>query len=193
MAVTRQENALKRIALVLFCLCISSVAAAETMYIGDNLRVGVRPEPGTASAPVKVITSGSVIKILQKSPNYLKIRTEDGVEGWIRDDYVSETPPARSRLQEIEKELGQKQLEQQKMRQELAASNQRSQVLQQQVDLLNGEIQNLHQKIASLRPDNSKAWLYIIIATLSLCGLTFILGILWNKQQVAKKLGGHSL
>lgn len=163
------------------------------MYIGDNLRVGVRPEPGTSTAPFKVITSGAVIKILQKTTGYVRIRTEDGAEGWIRHDYISDTLPARARVNEIEKELGQKQQEQQKLRQELATANNRNQAQEQQIGLLNNEISGLRQKYASLRPDSNRAWIYMIIATLSLCGLSFILGILWNKQQVAKKLGGHSL
>lgn len=163
------------------------------MYIGDNLRVGVRPEPGTNTAPTKVITSGTVIQILQKTPNYVRIRTEDGAEGWIRDDYVSDTPPARTRLNEIEKDHAKRQQELQRLQQELAAANTSKQVLNEKIELLNNEIDNLQQRIATLRPDNNKAWLYMIVATLSLCGLTFTLGILWNKQQVAKKLGGHSL
>lgn len=163
------------------------------MYIGDNLRVGVRAEPGNTSAPFKVITSGTVINILQKTSGYVRIRTEDGTEGWIRDDYISETQPARARLDEIEKELTLKQQSQQKLQQELTTATNRSQALNQQIDLLNNEIKTLRQRYASTRPDNSKAWVYMIIATLSLCGLSFILGILWDKQQVAKKLGGHSI
>jgi SH3 domain protein len=156
------------------------------MYIGDNLRVGVRPEPGTNTAPTQVITSGALITILQKSSDYVRIRTEDGVEGWIRDDYISETPPARTRLDEMEKARN-------KAQQELAIANNSIQAQNQKIQLLNNEIYTLHQKLATLRPGSSKMWIYMIIATLSLCGLTFTLGILWNKQQVAKKLGGHTL
>ncbi len=163
------------------------------MYIGDNLRVGVRPEPGTNTAPTQVITSGTLIQILQKTDGYVRIRTEDGADGWIREDYVSATAPARTRLNEIEKEHGKRQQELQKLQRELSMANTTKQALNEKIGLLNNEIDNLHQKIATLRPDNNKAWIYMIMATLSLCGLSFTLGILWNKQQVAKKLGGHSL
>ena len=156
------------------------------MYISDNLRVGVRPEPGTSTAPTKVITAGTVITILQKSSDYVRIRTDDGIEGWIRNDYISELPPARTRLDEMEKARD-------KAQQELAIANNNTQALNQKIQLLNDEIDTLHQKLAALRPGSNKMWIYMIIATLSLCGLAFTLGILWNKQQVARKLGGHSI
>lgn len=163
------------------------------MYIGDNLRVGVRPQPGNTAAPTAVITSGTVITILQKTPDYVRIRTEDGVEGWIRDDYISDMPPARLRLNQLEEENQQLKQKVQKLQYELDHNDEGKAALTQKIRMLNEEIFSLHQKVATLRPDSNKAWIYIIIATLSLCGLTFTLGILWNKQQVAKKLGGHSL
>ena len=79
------------------------------------------------------------------------------------------------------------------MQEELAASNNTNLELSQKVQLLNNEIYDLHEKLAAIRPDSHKAWIYMVVAILSLCGLAFTLGILWNKQQVAKKLGGHSL
>lgn len=160
--------------------------AAETVYVGDNQRIGVRPEPGTATAPIVVVSTGDLVDVLEVGRDYTRIKTAKGVEGWVRNTYLSKTPPASSLIGEIRKNYEQAQ-------NELAERNKQNQDLENKIKQLNEEANKLHQQLGALRPDSTNTWIFMIIATVSLCGLAFTLGILWNKQQVAKKLGGHSL
>lgn len=185
--------ALKRIALALLYLWLVPISYANTVFVGDNLRIGVRPEPGTDTAPVLVISSGAKVEILERGDSYSRIRTEDGTAGWVRNVYLSKEPPAKlivARLQEKHRQIQRELLATQE---KLAASNSDNLELSRKIQQLESETYELHQKLASLRPDNRQVWIYMIIALLSLCSLTFTLGILWNKHQVAKKLGGQSL
>ena len=174
----------KTIALTLFMFCLwtSQAAQAETAYISDNLRVGVRLEPGTKMAPFIVLTTGEKLTVLENDGKYSLIRTNNGKEGWVRNIYLSETPPAKLLIEEIKADY-------KKAQDELA----HSQLLNQKIKLLNGEILNLQKKMAALSPEKNTTWIYMLIAGISLCGLAFILGILWDKHRVEKKLGGHTL
>lgn len=183
----------KRIALILVYLWLSPISSADTAFVGDNLRIGVRPEPGTQTAPTAVISSGANLEILERKEDYSRIRTEDGTIGWVRDIYLSKEPPAKLIVEQLQEKYRQAQQSLLAVQEELAASNNTNLELSQKVQLLNNEIYDLHEKLAAIRPDSHKAWIYMVVAILSLCGLAFTLGILWNKQQVAKKLGGHSL
>jgi SH3 domain protein len=184
---------LKRLALLLLCCSVTYNVAAETLYVGDNQRVGVRPEPGTASAPLAIITTGDRVEVLEAGGEYSRVRTADGKEGWVRNTYLSKALPASRLIEDVRKDYKQAQQEILALQKELALRNQQNQDLEYKNKLLNDETFKLHQQLSTLRPDSSRIWIFLIIATVSLCGLAFTLGILWNKQQVAKKLGGHTL
>ena len=76
--------------LIIFCLFsgISLNVFAESVYVSDNLRVGVRPEPDNGYAPVGVVTTGMKLDVLERKEGYLKVRTDTDLVGWIKDIYV---------------------------------------------------------------------------------------------------------
>lgn len=186
--------ALKRTALILLCLCLLPAAYAETVFVGDNLRIGIRPEPGTHTAPVRVVGSGDRLEILEQRETYSRVRAEDGTSGWVRNIYISQEPPARLILDDIRTKLRETAQQLQQAQQALAAVRHENTELQQTLQQLSDEAQTLRDALAALQSQrHNNTWIYILVAALSLCGLAFTLGILWNKQQVAKKLGGQSL
>lgn len=184
---------MKKIALLLLCLWMSPTAYAETAYVGDNLRVGLRSQPDTKTPPLTIISSGDKLEILEATDKYSRIRTDDGQEGWVRNIYLSAAPPAKLLIKGIQEEFQQAQQEILSLQKELTNSNKENQALDYKIKLLNEETFRLHKELGALHPDSKKSWIYLIIAAISLIGLAFTLGILWHKQQVAKKLGGHSL
>lgn len=184
---------MKRIALLLLCLWMSQAALAETAYVGDNLRVGIRSEPDTRTPPLAVISSGDKIEVLESTDKYSRVRTADNKEGWVRNIYLSSAPPAKLLIEVVRQDYKQAQQEILALQKELAGVNKENQDLSYKIKLLNEETFKLHQELGALHPDSKKSWIYMIIAAISLIGLAFTLGILWHKQQVAKKLGGHSL
>ncbi len=93
---------MKRIALLILCLASSASTFATTAYVGDNLRVGVRNKPGTQTPPITVINSGEKLDVLENDGKYSRIKTSKGAEGWVRNTYLSKTPPAKLRLAELE-------------------------------------------------------------------------------------------
>lgn len=188
--------------ILLLSLATTGVGQAETVYISGANRVGVRAEAGSKDIPLTVVKTGDALELLEENGDYWRVRAKNGVEGWIKSIYAARTPPSNAQdntqigkatadqdVQKAEQTLIQlrNQLEQQ-----LAENRQ----LQDRVEILNTEVYNLHQSLSDIRgndPTRHRDWLFLFIALAALAGLGFTLGILWNKHQVAKKLGGHSL
>lgn len=179
------------IAGLLFCL--TSISQAGTLYIDDNLRVGVRSEHSSQSAPFKVINSGATVELIKKSGDYSYIRTSDGKKGWVRSRYLSKTPPAKLLLQELEVEHNKTQQELAQLQQKLKTTDSEKQQLSHSLEFLNKDIKILNNKLAELTPDKDNTLFFLATTFIAFLALAFTLGILWNKQQVAKKLGGHTL
>ena len=71
---------------------INSVLA-ETRYVSDRLIISVRDGQDQNAAVLGYLETGAPVDILEEKEDLLKIRTEDGIEGWVRAQYiVSEKP-----------------------------------------------------------------------------------------------------
>jgi SH3 domain protein len=82
---------------LLILLVVSAAPAlAETRYVTDDLTITMRSGKGSEFRILKVLKTGTPVEVLEEDGNYLKIRTEDGEEGWVLAQYMtSETPKAR--------------------------------------------------------------------------------------------------
>ncbi len=83
---------------VIFCIvCFFAVytspALAETGYVSDMLFLTVRQGPGKGYKVLKTLKSNDPVEILKKQDNYYKIRTDDGVEGWVEQQYITDKFP----------------------------------------------------------------------------------------------------
>ena len=74
-------------------LLISSMpplpAAADTRYVGDELVITLRQGKGTDYKIIRTLKSGTPFEVLEEGKSYLKVRTEDGVEGYVLRQYVT--------------------------------------------------------------------------------------------------------
>ena len=155
--------------------------------------MGVRNKPGTQTPPITVINSGEKLDVLENDGKYSRIKTSKGAEGWVRNTYLSKTPPAKLRVAKLEAKYKTAQSEILELQNQLTAANGNNSELGQKIKLLDEDNYDLHQKLATLDPSNDRTWIYVLITIITSCGLAFTLGILWDRQRVAKKLGGQKL
>lgn len=192
---------MKKFAQILFIsLCLSqlalvSMAQARMIYINDNLRVGVRPEPSTQVAPFSVAVTGMRLEVLEQQPGYLKVRTNKGEIGWIKDIYVSDQPPAVLRIKTLK-------TRHQVLKQQMQKKEETINILQTANTVLNEQIDSLKKdrnrwQLEKARQDylqqgwvNSRLWWWISLAGLLLVAAAFTSGMIWHRQQAMKRLGG---
>lgn len=87
---------------LVFCLLVllASAAGAQAGYVSDRFEVLLRTGTSTQHAIVKALMSGTRVEVLQNDPDsgYSKVRTADGLEGWVLTRYLMEQPAARDQL-----------------------------------------------------------------------------------------------
>lgn len=95
---------IKNSLIILGLLLMSSVAVAKSYYIKDTLYVSMRAGPGNEYPVVKYLKTGDVLEFIEFSEDkqYIKLRTHDGVEGWLSEKYLTDTPVAMLQLTKME-------------------------------------------------------------------------------------------
>lgn len=164
---------------------------AETAYVSDTLRVGVRPTPDSHAAPTGVIKTGMRLQVLDNHEGYVRVKTEDGEEGWIRDTYVISTPPAMIQLQGLQQRHNELEGKFKKLEQDNQVLQEANRVLNQRLDQLSAERAKwqLSQARAALT-ENEAGWVWWLLGFLLLSGAGFYSGISWYRYSTMKRLGG---
>ena len=176
---------------LLFLSCFVSVSAAEYVYISDNLRVGVRKDPDSSTPPISVVFTGMRLEIHEKTDGYLKITTDKGVTGWIKDIYATKTAPAIIQLNALRAKHN-------KLKKELSNSGDNAEILEKanlslarQLDEVKSERREWSNEraklVASQYQESSWFW---IVEILILIAVSFVAGVFWYKGYVMKRLGG---
>jgi len=92
-------------------------AHADRRYVSDMLIVTLREGQGGEYKAIRTLKTGTPIEVLEESGRYLRVRTEEGEEGWVAKQYVTsklpkaliiaglnqETNRLRARVEELEK------------------------------------------------------------------------------------------
>ncbi len=168
------------------------MAASNYVYISDTLRVGVRKEPQSGLPPIGVVLTGMRLKVLERRDGFMKIETDKGVTGWIKNIYVTEHPPSIIQLKALKKKY-------QQLEKELATSKDTATMLEKANLALNDQLDDLKSErqqwvreraelLASQYQESSPVGFIILVLLLLLA--SFVGGIFWYKLRVMKRLGG---
>lgn len=96
--------------------------AGTTRYVSDELEITMRTGQGVKFGIRKMLTSGAKLEVIETDPaGYSKVRTEQGVQGWVLSRYLSNTASARDLLAASEQKVVNLQLEVAKYKEELAS------------------------------------------------------------------------
>ena len=89
----------KQLSLLCGLFLIFSAAMAKTQYVSDHLIITLRTGQGNTYQIIKTLVSGERLEILEETEaGYTHVRTDDGTEGWVRTQYLSDEPTAREQL-----------------------------------------------------------------------------------------------
>ncbi len=198
--------------MVIGLCCLPVLGSAETVYVGDTLRVGVRTEPTGVGAVVSVVTTGAKLEVLERRGSQMRVRTPNGVEGWVKGAYLSRAKPASVLVDEASEKIESLKSELEAARKNVPKEDveNRNAILQQKLEHLEGENERLRKELdtmdektvsGGINPLSFKFdlervetkhiyWLGSIVFFLS---LGFLFGVSWYKNQVSKRLGGLTL
>lgn len=96
-----------KILMTIFCLLILSTGTslAETRYISDVLVVTVRSQPGNGEQVLTTVRTGAPLEVLEDHKDYLLVRTEKGITGYVRKQYVSNEIPKLKQINQLKAQV----------------------------------------------------------------------------------------
>ncbi len=78
------------------------LALEGTVYVTDELRLGLYTDEQTTGRPFRTFASGDKLEVLERALMSVMVRSEDGAEGWVKSAFLISTPTAKLRLASLE-------------------------------------------------------------------------------------------
>jgi SH3 domain protein len=183
-------------------LAFAAVAAAETAYVTDSLRLGLHAAPDTSDRPFENLVSGMAVEVLERNPNYARVRLADGREGWVKAMYLVALKPAAARVAELEAGMAalkdeaaaataaQATAEQALARHtaELQAKTGSAETIQQTVTRLQDENRVYEERLESYRYSLPMRWVIPALVVVLVAG--FFAGLWWLDALIRRRHGG---
>ncbi len=100
---------------------VAPAVRAETLYVIEQLVVGVSSAPDSSGQKVGSIHSGDAVEVLERQGDQIHVRLGNGSEGWVRKSYLSAEQPLQHRLSERTAEVDKLKQDVTRLETELAA------------------------------------------------------------------------
>ena len=180
-------------------------AGAETAYVTDMLRLGIHNAADTSDRPFDNLVSGTPLEVLERAPNYARVRTPDGREGWVKSAYLVAEKPAQARVTEAEAEVA-------RLRNELEAAQSASSEAETTADALSRQVaasagsdDAIRETLERLKRENTGyaeqleayrgalplAWVFAAIVVTLVAG--FVAGWWWLDAAIRRRHGGFRI
>ena len=116
----------------------------EVKYVTDKLRLSVYKRADDKSGSLKLLSSGDALDVLGKRGPYSRVRTKDGIIGWVKNGFLLSTPTDSIQLVEEKKknEILKQQLEQYADTRKLVEDYENT------ISQMNTDIQNTAQQLS---------------------------------------------
>lgn len=98
---------MKRLLILLFCLATAPMVVAETRYITDQFEIPLRAGESLKYKVRRNLTTGTPVEVLSHNAKsgYSRVRTEDGLVGFVPSDRLLEEPIARDQVAGLEAKI----------------------------------------------------------------------------------------
>jgi len=178
------------------------VAAAETAYITDNLRLGLHQAPDTSDRAFRMLDSGQALEIISRDRNYANVQLPDGARGYVKAAYLVADKPAKLIVAETIAERDGLLAELEETKRSFAAPAETIKGLKDQAAELVSKLDSAETEIADLKDENASiqglkerykgslplSWVAAAIGVCLIGG--YLLGLWWVDYSSRKRHGG---
>ena len=135
-------------------LFLPLLAAAETAYVTDNLRLGLHQAADTSDRAFRTLDSGQELEILTRDRNYAHVLLPDGVQGYVKAAYLVDEKPAKLIVAETQAEVERLQAELEQLRRQFAGPAATISALEQEGSVLQAHVDANALQISELTDEN---------------------------------------
>lgn len=183
-------------------LLMPLLAAAETAYVTDNLRLGLHQAADTSDRSFRTLDSGQELEILSRDRNYAHVSLPDGTQGYVKAAYLVDEKPAKLIVAETQAEVDRLQAELEQLRRQFAGPAATISALEQDVSTLSAQLESNNTQIAELSDDNTdlrrrQSQMHYSLPLVWVGGATavcliggFFLGLWWVDKRSRARHGG---
>lgn len=178
------------------------IAAAETAYITDNLRLGLHQAEDTSDRAFRMLESGQELEIISRSRNYASVRLPDGTRGHVKAAYLVDEKPAKLIVAETMAERDALRAELEETKRAYAGPAATIQGLEDEVAALTSKLETSSSEISDLKKENASiqglkerykgslplTWVGAAIGVCLIAG--FMAGLWWVDRSSRKRHGG---
>lgn len=199
-------GSLRAIAMLLMLITVSA-AQAETVYVAERIRIGLRAEVVETSAVVKTVETGTPLEVVERFDKLARVRDPQGTEGWIEARYLTPDPPARLQLGKLQDDLARSRTQTAEAQAQLkkaqsALTEQAERIKELEKQAANRPVSTPAVPVAPRVPPPvtpaaantgsgfSYLWLGISFAMLV---IGFAAGVRWLRESIRKRSGGMYL
>jgi len=86
-------------------ILIPSGAAAEVVYVSESLRAGIHRSESFQSTTLALVPSGTELEVLERKGKKIRVKTPNGIVGWVDARYIKAELPSSQRIEGLEEEL----------------------------------------------------------------------------------------
>lgn len=193
---------MRRTILALTVLLATTVQAQETRYITDILQLGLFPNQDATGELIRNLVSGTEVTVLERVPNFARVRTPAGEEGWVKSAFLIADKPAQLRVAEVEARIAQLEAElaQTRLERDSAAADAELFVADAEVALAEAEVEA--QELGALQQENlalakqveryrgAIPWPLVAVGLLVVLVGGFVAGYWWLDASIRRRHGG---
>jgi SH3 domain protein len=190
-----------RLVIGVFAL-LPMIAAAETAYITDNLRLGLHQAEDTSDRAFRMLESGQELEIISRNRNYANVRLPDGARGYVKAAYLVDEKPAKLIVAQTAAERDALIAELEETKRAFAVPAATIQGLKDEVGDLTSKLTGAESEITELKKENASIQgmkerykgslpLTWVAAATGVCLVGgFLLGLWWVDRSSRKRHGG---
>lgn len=140
--------------LFIIIACVASVAEAQTIrYVTDQLEITMRSGKSTQHQVVRVLPSGTPVELLEvdSESGYSRVRSPQGIEGWVISRYLDNEPSGRERLAKAEKKIANLNIENSRLQENIKQLTVDKNAVEKEKQALSKENHRLDQELTHIR------------------------------------------
>lgn len=178
------------------------LAAAETVYITDNLRLGLHQAEDTSDRAFRMLESGQELEVISRDRNYANVQLPDGTSGYVKAAYLVDEKPAKLIVAETAAERDALAAELEETKRAFAGPAATIQELKDEAAALTEKLAGAESKAAALQAENASiqgmrerykgslplSWVGAAIGVCLIGG--FLAGLWWVDHSSRKRHGG---
>ncbi len=89
----------------LYGFVLAPSAIADIQYVSDLLIISIREGQRPEAPVVGYLPSAAPVEVLEETQDFMRIRAEDGIQGWVRKKFIVKDKPKAIIIKELEEQI----------------------------------------------------------------------------------------